>query len=105
MMQLFNLFHFSLQTKKILKTWIPLAASWLLMGIEMPAITAVMARLPHPEISLAAHGGTACPISRPASASMRSPAIRDLAARSSTSGTASARPIATTRAAFRPPRR
>jgi O-antigen/teichoic acid export membrane protein len=61
-MQLFDLFHFSPQTKKILKTWIPLAASWLLMGIEMPAITAVMARLPHPEISLAAHGGTAWPI-------------------------------------------
>ena len=32
------------------------------MGIEMPAITAVMARLDHPEISLAAHGGAAWPL-------------------------------------------
>jgi len=52
----------SSQQLKIIKTWFPLAASWLLMGIEMPAITAVMARLAHPEISLAAHGGAAWPI-------------------------------------------
>jgi hypothetical protein len=50
------------QNTKILRTWLPLAASWLLMGVEMPAITAVMARLANPEISLAAHGGTAWPI-------------------------------------------
>jgi len=62
-MHLISLFHFSPQTKKILRTWFPLAASWLLMGIEMPAITAIMARLPNPEISLAAHGGAAWPIS------------------------------------------
>lgn len=55
--------RFSPQQKKILKTWLPLAASWLLMGIEMPAITAVMARLVHPEISLATHGGVVFPIS------------------------------------------
>ncbi len=46
-----------------MRTWLPLAASWLLMGIEMPAITAVMARLAHPEISLATHGGVVFPIS------------------------------------------
>jgi len=51
------------QMRKILHTWLPLAASWLLMGIEMPAITAVMARLAHPEISLATHGGVVFPIS------------------------------------------
>ncbi len=51
------------QQQKILNTWLPLAASWLLMGIEMPAITAVMARLSHPEISLATHGGVVFPIS------------------------------------------
>ena len=50
------------QYLKILKTWLPLAASWLLMGIEMPMITAVMARLAHPEISLAAHGAVVFPI-------------------------------------------
>lgn len=62
-MQLLRKLNFSAQTIKILRTWLPLAASWLLMGIEMPAVTAVMARLPDPKISLAAHGGAAWPIS------------------------------------------
>jgi hypothetical protein len=53
---------FSIHQRKIIKTWLPLAASWLLMAIEMPAITAVMARLAHPEISLAAHGSVVFPI-------------------------------------------
>ncbi len=48
--------------KKIFKTWFPLAASWLLMGVEMPVITAVMARLANPEISLATHGGIVFPL-------------------------------------------
>lgn len=56
------MFQISPQRKKIIKTWSPLAASWLLMGVEMPIITAVMARLAHPEISLAAHGGVIFPI-------------------------------------------
>jgi len=53
---------FSSQQKKIIKVWFPLAASWLLMGVEMPAITAVMARLANPEISLATHGGIVFPM-------------------------------------------
>lgn len=52
----------SAQQKKIFKTWFPLAASWLLMGVEMPIITAVMARLANPEISLATHGGIVFPL-------------------------------------------
>ncbi|MDO9086548.1 MAG: hypothetical protein Q7U53_10110 [Anaerolineaceae bacterium] len=52
----------SKQQKRIIKTWYPLAASWLLMGIEMPVITAVMARLANPEISLATHGGIVFPL-------------------------------------------
>lgn len=56
------MFQIRPQFRKILKTWSPLAASWLLMGVEMPAITAVMARLENPEISLAAHGGVIFPI-------------------------------------------
>jgi hypothetical protein len=52
----------SKQQKKIIKTWYPLAASWLLMGIEMPMIAAVMARLANPEISLATHGGIVFPL-------------------------------------------
>lgn len=55
-------FGINTQQKKIIKVWYPLAASWLLMGIEMPVITAVMARLANPEISLATHGGIVFPI-------------------------------------------
>jgi len=43
-------------------TWWPLAASWLLMGLELPAVSAVMARLPNPTVSLAAYGGVVFPI-------------------------------------------
>ena len=41
--------------------WGPLAASWLLMGLELPVVSAVMARLPQPEVSLAAYGGVVFP--------------------------------------------
>lgn len=43
-------------------TWTPLAASWLLMALELPAVSAVMARLAQPEISLAAYGGVVFPL-------------------------------------------
>ena len=43
-------------------TWWPLAGSWLLMGLELPAISAVMARLPHATVSLAAYGGVVFPM-------------------------------------------
>ncbi|PKO12992.1 MAG: hypothetical protein CVU39_21370 [Chloroflexi bacterium HGW-Chloroflexi-10] len=56
------MFQWTPESRKVLKTWAPLAASWLLMAVEMPAITAVMARLANPEISLAAHGGVVFPI-------------------------------------------
>jgi hypothetical protein len=45
------------------RTWWPLAASWLLMAMELPALSAVMARLPDPEINLAAWGGVVFPVS------------------------------------------
>jgi hypothetical protein len=51
-----------LTSKRIFHTWWPLAASWLLMGIELPLISAVIARLPYPEISLAAYGGVITPL-------------------------------------------
>jgi hypothetical protein len=41
-----------LSTARIVRTWWPLAASWMLMGAELPALSAVMARLPYPEINL-----------------------------------------------------
>jgi hypothetical protein len=43
--------------RTIADAWWPLAASWLLMAAEQPAIAAVVARLDAPEIHLAAWGG------------------------------------------------
>ena len=48
--------------KRIFNTWWPLAFSWLLMGAELPALSAVVARLPNPEINLAAYGGIVFPL-------------------------------------------
>lgn len=47
---------------RVFKTWWPLAASWLLMGLELPFLSAIVARLPEPEINLAAYGGVVFPI-------------------------------------------
>ncbi len=51
-----------LTLSRIFKTWLPLAASWMLMSVELPAINTIVARLPNAEISLAAYGGVAFPI-------------------------------------------
>ena len=51
-----------LSSHRIFHTWWPLAASWLLMGVELPVISAVIARLAYPEISLAAYGGVIYPL-------------------------------------------
>jgi hypothetical protein len=51
-----------LSTRRIFHTWWPLAASWLLMSIELPAISAVVARLANPEVNLAAYGGVIFPL-------------------------------------------
>jgi len=48
--------------RKIFATWWPLAASWLLMSLELPALSAVIARLPNPAINLAAYGGVVFPL-------------------------------------------
>jgi hypothetical protein len=53
----------TLQMGHVVRTWWPLAASWLLMAAEQPAMTAVMARLADPEINLAAWGGLVYPLS------------------------------------------
>lgn len=50
------------RTSDILTAWWPLAASWLLMGIEQPAVAAVVARLPDPKVQLAAYGSVVFPI-------------------------------------------
>jgi O-antigen/teichoic acid export membrane protein len=46
----------------VLKTWLPLVASWLLMSIELPTINAIVARLENAEVNLAAYGGVVFPI-------------------------------------------
>jgi Na+-driven multidrug efflux pump len=46
----------SLSYKKIFKFWMPLSATWLMMSIEGPFLTALIARLPNPEYNLAAYG-------------------------------------------------
>ena len=51
-----------LAMKKVFKTWLPLMASWLLMSLELPLLTAVAARLGNAEINLAAYGGIVYPI-------------------------------------------
>jgi progressive ankylosis protein len=51
-----------LSLKRVVQTWWPLAASWMLMGMELPALSAVIARLPQPEINLAAYGGIVFPL-------------------------------------------
>jgi hypothetical protein len=48
--------------KQIYRAWWPLAASWLLMGVEIPAISAVIARLPDAPVHLAAFGGVVYPL-------------------------------------------
>ncbi len=41
---------------QILRFWLPLAAMWLVMGVEQPMLSAVIARLPDAKIHLAALG-------------------------------------------------
>ena len=49
--------------KNVFQLWLPLAGSWLLMGIESPMLAAFVARMSHPEITLAAWGSLVYPIS------------------------------------------
>ncbi len=51
-----------LTQRRILALWWPLAASWLLMGIELPLFTACVARMREPEVNLAAYGSLVFPI-------------------------------------------
>jgi hypothetical protein len=48
--------------RRVLRLWWPLAASWMLMGAEMPLFAAVVARLADPEIHLAAYGSVVLPV-------------------------------------------
>lgn len=52
----------SLTINRILSTWWPLAASWLLMAAELPAMSIVVARLADPKINLASFGSVVFPL-------------------------------------------
>src|SRR5689334_21962696 len=47
---------------ELFQTWWPLAISWFLMALELPSVSAVVARLPEPALHLAAYGGITLPI-------------------------------------------
>jgi hypothetical protein len=51
-----------LRPTTVLRTWWPLAASWLLMGVETPLIAAVVARLDDADRQLATIGGIVFPL-------------------------------------------
>lgn len=46
----------NLSQTKILKFWLPLAATWLMMSFEGPYLSALIARLAEPKFNLAAYG-------------------------------------------------
>jgi hypothetical protein len=52
-----------LTTRRIFETWWPLALSWLFMAVELPTLSAVVARLADPAVQLAAYGGVVFPLS------------------------------------------
>ncbi len=45
-----------LSYRRIIAFWIPLAVMWLIMAVEQPAVTAVIARMSEPAVNLAAFG-------------------------------------------------
>jgi len=49
-------------TGDVWAVWWPLAVSWIFMGLELPAVSAAMARLPQATASLAAYGGVVFPM-------------------------------------------
>lgn len=51
-----------LRVRDVASVWAPLAGSWLLMGLELPLVSAAIARMPHPTIGLAAYGGAVFPL-------------------------------------------
>jgi hypothetical protein len=46
----------SLSYRRIFWFWIPLAAMWFMMAVEQPLVASFIARMPDPELNLAAYG-------------------------------------------------
>ncbi|MHC4992864.1 MAG: hypothetical protein ACYTGC_17975, partial [Planctomycetota bacterium] len=51
-----------LRMSEVTRTWWPLAASWMMMGLELPALNAAVARMADPQVNLAAFGGLVFPL-------------------------------------------
>ena len=49
-------------TRRIAGLWWPLALSWMLMGVELPLVTAIVARMPDEEPNLAALSALVYPL-------------------------------------------
>ncbi len=47
---------------RVFRLWLPLAASWLLMGAELPIFTLFVARMAEPTVNLAAWGSVVFPV-------------------------------------------
>jgi hypothetical protein len=54
--------HHAVSLRTVVQLWWPLAGSWLLMGVELPLVSAVIARMADPKIHLAAFSGVVFPI-------------------------------------------
>ena len=48
--------------QRVARLWLPLAASWLLMAVEQPMLTATMGRMADEKVQLAAWGSVVFPI-------------------------------------------
>lgn len=46
----------TIRASDVIRFWVPLCATWLMMSIEGPILTSLVARLPHPDFNLAAYG-------------------------------------------------
>jgi len=46
----------NIRQRDLMRAWLPLWATWLMMAVEGPYLAAVIARLPEPKLNLAAYG-------------------------------------------------
>ncbi|MEC7384839.1 MAG: hypothetical protein VYB14_01540, partial [Planctomycetota bacterium] len=51
-----------LRAADVLRDWIPLALSWLLMAVEDPFVVGAVTKLPDSTAQLAGHGGLSFPL-------------------------------------------
>ncbi|MBL8897241.1 MAG: hypothetical protein JNM84_06425 [Planctomycetes bacterium] len=54
--------HAPLDARYVARLWLPLAASWAFMALELPLVAAIVARLPEAPLHLAAYGAAVFPV-------------------------------------------